>query len=251
MNINLVLTAVAKYGLVGRGGFVVDVEDGVPAVGEGSDASMAAKYLLLFGNVGSSIWDSFSQSDEYMDGEPHPLNRWSMRIGSELAAQFSARALFPFSGAPYLPFLRWAKKAEGLQNSKLGILIHPQFGLWHAYRFALAFVEIVETEVPVQQPELICAKCVHMPCQSACPVDAFSGGNYHVRVCVDYLQEHPDSECMTLGCRARLACPQGTDYHYEPAHAAFHMHQFVATMVNDNLPKEMDEVGLGCVDAQK
>ena len=34
-------------------------------------------------------------------------------------------------------------RAEGLKPSPIGILMHPQFGLWHAYRGALLFdVEI-------------------------------------------------------------------------------------------------------------
>ena len=58
-----------------------------------------------------------------------------------LAPGFGATALFPFGGPPWLPFQRWAMKADCVTASPLGILIHPDFGLWHAYRGALAFAE--------------------------------------------------------------------------------------------------------------
>ena len=43
-------------------------------------------------------------------------------------------ALFPFSCPPFLPFLRWAERAEVVFPSPSGPLIHPVYGLWHTYR---------------------------------------------------------------------------------------------------------------------
>ena len=227
-----------QHGLVIRGGFNLDQDDNVPDIGE----QVAAKSLLLVGNAGSSIWASFSGSDEYHDGHPDPLNRWSERIGHALADKFGGQALFPFGGPPYQPFLRWAKKAESLQNSRLGMLIHPQYGLWHAYRFALAFPIPVGSSATGKARETataggdICRQCEQKPCLStspigagpvnACPVNAFETG-YDVQSCYRYLESHPDSKCMTTGCQARIACPQGAQYHYEPTHAAFHMRAFI------------------------
>ena len=131
--------AAGRHGLVLRGGFDVREEDGVPDIGP----DLPARCLVLFGNAGSSIWRSFSSSPEYADGGADPLNRWSERIALDLAANWRGLALFPFGGPPYQPFLRWAKRAEGLRGSRLGMLMHPQFGLWHAYRFAIAFSEPV------------------------------------------------------------------------------------------------------------
>ncbi len=223
MNIDSVSAAALRYGLIARGGFVVEVSDEVPEV-----YGHAAKCLWLFGNAGSAMWDVFSESAEYLDGKSNPLNRWSERIGCMLAEQFSARALFPF-GAPHMPFLRWGKKAEALQNSHLGMLIHPQFGLWHAYRFALAFARPIELPASAIGAN-ICRQCVPKPCRGACPVNAFTDAGYDVGVCYRYLQSHPDSACMNEGCQARVACPQGTDYRYASPHAKFHMRAFVTAM---------------------
>ena len=52
------------------------------------------------------------------------------------AAEIGGQAIFP-SDKPYMPFQQWAMQAEGLKKSPLGMLIHPVYGLWHAYRGAI------------------------------------------------------------------------------------------------------------------
>ena len=45
----------------------------------------------------------------------------------------SARsALFPFGGPPHFPFQQWARRAEPVHPSPIGLLIHPIYGLWHS-----------------------------------------------------------------------------------------------------------------------
>ena len=85
-------------------------------------------------------------------GSP-PIHRRSARqlvarrsIGA-VAATFGARAVSP-SDRPYLPFQQWAMRAEGLKPSPLGILMHPRYGLWHAYRGALLFDAEIAVEAP-------------------------------------------------------------------------------------------------------
>lgn len=244
-SIDALTAAAAGHGLELRGGFAVEDGDGVPAVG-----GAPARHLLLFGNAGSAMWAAFRASAEYRDRAPDPLNRWSRRIGEALARRCDARALFPFGGAPHLPFLRWGKKAEALQNSQLGMLMHPRFGLWHAYRFALAFGGPADdgrfapaANTVAAAPaggENICDQCATKPCLRACPVNAFTAAGYDVRACVAHLESAPAGRCMTHGCQARLACPQGADYRYQPAHAAFHMRAFVAAMTAGEFADAID-----------
>ncbi len=126
-----------QQGLILRGGFSVAPEDQMPTL----PSQRPAASLILFGNAGSSIWSTFCHSPEYRDGDPDPLDRWSMRIGEAMAEQFNGLALYPFDGPPFLPFLTWANKGEPTATSPLLIKIHPRYGLWHAYRFALALAE--------------------------------------------------------------------------------------------------------------
>ena len=59
-----------------------------------------------------------------------------MRSGSSLRRR---RSCTPRTGRPWLPFQQWARKAEPVHVSPLGVLIHPDYGLWHSYRGALCF----------------------------------------------------------------------------------------------------------------
>ncbi len=160
-------------GLALRGGFQV-------APGDGLDAAT----ILMLGWTGGVQWPVFTASAEYADGRPHPLDRWSRRVVGALATRFGATALYPFGGPPWLPFQRWAARAEPVFPSPIGLLVHPEWGLWHAWRGALAFAARLELPCPAStaSPCLGCAQ-----------------------------------PCLTGG---RAACPVGTPY--GPAQAAFH-----------------------------
>ncbi len=227
MMFNDLVDYASQYGLVTRGGFAVTGQDNVPDIG-----TDAARSLVLFGNAGSSLWKCFAASAEYADGEPHPLNRWSERIGNQTADRFGGLALFPFGEPPYRPFLQWASRSEALHPSKLGMLIHPQYGLWHAYRFAVAFPNVPDgmVESAIGAGQDICATCPDQPCLDSCPVGAFDGQHYDVGRCYSYLKADRQNSCSNRGCTARLACPQGLQFRYRPGHARFHMAAFYTSM---------------------
>jgi hypothetical protein len=102
--------------------------------------------IALVGNIGSSYWPVFSQSSEYKDGQPDPLDRWSKRVAEQVAKEIGASAIYPFEGPPYFPFQQWARRAEALSQSPLGLMIHPQYGLWHSYRFGLLMAQVIEQQ---------------------------------------------------------------------------------------------------------
>ena len=211
------------FGLHLRGILRPDAEEAeLLKVEVGSEVSIA-----LVGNIGSSYWPVFSQSSEYRDGQPDALDRWSRRVAQRVAEVFQARAIFPFEGPPYYPFLQWAKRADALSQSPLGLMIHPQYGLWHSYRFALL---ISQSHLPVQQNTSVagpCRKCEAQPCLQGCPVDAFSAEGYDVGRCAAYLKQTRDALCHQQGCLARLACPVGETYRYESAQHTFHLRAFL------------------------
>jgi hypothetical protein len=43
--------------------------------------------LVLVGNAGSPMWQAFAGSRENSDAQPHPMDRWSKRIGTAVAAE--------------------------------------------------------------------------------------------------------------------------------------------------------------------
>ena len=217
--------AAEREGLYLRGGF--HFQDGEEELVISLENGTCAASLVLLGNVGSSLWSRFTGSPEYSDGQDNPLDRWSRRIIEDLGRQFAATALFPSDGPPYMPFQRWAQKAEGLSFSPLGPLIHPRYGLWHAYRGALAFAKRLEGLPEVQRAAHPCDTCADKPCLKTCPVAAFSEEGYDVQRCVQHISRPEGENCMTNSCLARRACPVGRKYLYEEGQSRFHMAQFL------------------------
>lgn len=116
-------------------------------------------------------------------------------------------------------------RAEGLRPSPLGILMHPQYGLWHAYRGALLF----EDEISVQPAEAaihLCDACVEKPCMKSCPVDAYSAEGFAYQFCLAHVRGPKGEPCRTGGCLDRNACPYGVAYRYPADLQAFHMAAF-------------------------
>ena len=217
-----IVEASARVGLVVRGGFRPGDGDGVPLLPTGASAAT----VMLLGNVGSSLWPAFSLSPESCDGAMHALDRWTRRITSGLAAQLGATALYPFGGPPHWPFQRWAQLVEAVRPSPLGLLIHPDHGLWHAYRAALLFADLIALPPRDERPSP-CTNCAGKPCLTACPAGAFTATSYDVAACATHITSDAGADCMSLGCRARRACPVGATSNYEPALARFHMAAFV------------------------
>ncbi|MEQ8602182.1 MAG: ferredoxin [Marivibrio sp.] len=207
--------ALVPHGLLLRGGFHPGPEDGF------EDAAT----LVMIGAAGPAFWRAF-EAYAYEDGAPHPMDRWTRRTLTPIAGALDARALFPFDGPPHHPFQRWAQRAEAVHPSPLGLLIHPEYGLWHAYRAAFAFRERLDLPTHARRPSP-CASCAERPCLSACPVGAFSAETgYDVPACTSHLRSPQGESCRTAGCQARRACPIGRSYAYDSAQAAFHMKAF-------------------------
>ena len=221
MSYAAVVAAVEQAGLRVRGGFHPGPEDAAPPLRGGAEAAT----LVLVGNVGSSVWEPFSDAG-FLGRSEHPLDAWSREVVSGLARSLGAEPLFPFGGPPFLPFLRWALRADTVWPSVMGPLIHPRYGLWHAYRGALSFAERFELPPRDRSSRRPCDECRERPCLSPCPVGAVREGDFDAAGCARWLTDRPRSDCREAGCLARRACPIGREYAYEPAHAAFHMAAF-------------------------
>src|SRR3954454_3163001 len=121
--------AFADTGLLVRGGFTAGADDRLPAGPSGAPA----RAVVLVGNAGGELWPHFQAGRR---DEPHPLDCWTRRTVEPRAAALGVRPLYP-NDRPYQPFQRWAMRAEPVAPSPIGLLTHPDHGLWHAYRAAL------------------------------------------------------------------------------------------------------------------
>lgn len=222
--------ALARFGFILRGGFSAEPSDGLPNDGLPNDGlpGTGRASVLMVGNVGGSMWRAFDADPSVDRTSENPLDDWTRARIQPIAAEFGALAVFPFGGPPYLPFQRWAMRAEPVHPSPLGILIHPRYGLWHAYRAALVIggtVDVPPREAEASSP---CRACADKPCLSTCPVGAFTRQGYDVAACAGHVRGPLGADCRNGGCLARRACPIGAGYAYPPEEGAFHMAAFLA-----------------------
>jgi hypothetical protein len=214
--------ALSPYGLIPRGGFDFEAGEDAPSGPSGGPA----KAVLLVGQGGAAPWEHFGKWRQARPPDlTNPLDTWSAEVIGAVAGKFAARAVSP-SDRPFLPFQRWAMRAEGLKPSPLGILMHPEYGLWHAYRGALLFDAPLGVELPKPGGHP-CDDCISKPCLAACPVDAFTMDGFAFDACQGHLRSGEGKACREGGCLARNACPVGASYRYPAEVQAFHMAKFV------------------------
>lgn len=213
-------TTLKAAGLDERGAFHPADGDQVPDCGFAD----GVQTLLLVGNVGGAMWPAFEAGR--LD-EVDALDQWTVRVLSEITEELAPTyggvlPLYPSDGPPYHPFQQWARRAEPVFPSPIGPLIHPDHGLWHAYRGALAFARKLDV---AERPEHVspCDSCADKPCLTTCPVGAFSPGDYDVQGCANHLTTETGDICLAVGCLARRACPVGRDNAYSEAQTRFHM----------------------------
>jgi epoxyqueuosine reductase QueG len=208
-----VLMRIRREGFTPLGWFEPAPEDGVPG---------GAQFVILIGNAGPDMFRRFAR-------ERNPatdlMDEWTRDVVDVLAADLDAKAVYPFD-RPHLPFLTWARRGGGGHVSPLGLNIHPTYGLWHAYRAALLFPVVFDLPRHASGAHP-CESCKGKPCLTACPVHAFDGKSYDVAACGQHILLDRAQGCDPGGCKARLACPVGKPFTYEPMQMAFHMKAFV------------------------
>lgn len=180
--------------------------------------------LVLLAPLEPGFWPRVTAEPEFSDGRRDPLDRWSRRVIGRLACDLGAKALFPFAGPPWRPFLKWAERSGQFHPSPLGMLVHPEAGLWASLRGALALKARIDVPPPRPSP---CDTCADRPCRTACPVGALGGvQGYDIAACHGYLDQLAGIDCLSRGCAARRACPVSQSHPRLEAQSAFHMASF-------------------------
>ena len=201
----------AQHQLAVLGGFATGPEDSLPA---------GTKTLLLLGPLEPGFWPNLKAQPEW--GGADPVDRWSRRVIGTMACDLGAKALFPFGGAPYHPFYKWALKSGRTWDSPVRLLVHDVAGLFVSFRGAFALKQ--ELTLP-PAPARPCDACAN-PCLAACPVGALTAAGYDLPSCHAYLDTPAGADCMANGCAVRRACPLSLAYARMPEQSAYHMGQF-------------------------
>ena len=167
-----------------------------------------------------AFWPAFTQSPEWQDGTPDPMDRWSARILTSLAEETGGTAVFPFGGPPYFPFYSSALRSGAVWPSPVTLLADSVMGLFVSFRGGIAYSEALPA-LDVANP---CPSCAQ-PCTSACPIGALTPAGYDVPRCRAYIATPEGAPCLIQGCAVRRACPVSAGRRL-PEQSAWHMEQF-------------------------
>jgi len=110
-----------------------------------------------------------------------------------------------------VPFQRLALAAGLGVDSRLGLLLHPEFGPWWSLRAAW----FTTHELPGRARELTspCEQC-SAPCEAACPAGAIAG-RWRAEACLQ-------ARAACGVCDARGACPEGARHRYSELQRRYH-----------------------------
>lgn len=210
--------------------------------------------LLLFAAAGGQLWklllDDLNANDpetgaasvaatgkrkrpQWQAADTHVVDDFSskrvLRAAAEFLSSYRCQLLYPGDTKILLPalgeYLGWS------HQSPLGLGIHPQFGLWFAYRVLCWTDAPIDVNSDIDSQSSPCASCQDKPCVRVCPAGAVSANSsFDLKSCAEFrLQEN--SICADR-CLARLACPVGTSYQHSQEQHGYHQMRSLAGLAN-------------------
>ena len=190
----------------------------------------AARSIILIGNGGASFWKHFQDHCSSRPGwleRDNPLDDFTRQVvESELIPRFRrhgihARALYPFMPAEkQISFLQLAKLTGLGGPSIVGVLVHPTFGPWIAFRAAILVDVLIDApgEASGFDP---CPSCEPRSCIAACPVGAVSmPKGWDAVECTRHRVE-VETDCAAR-CHSRVACVLSPEHRYPDDELQYH-----------------------------
>ncbi|MGH7949949.1 MAG: hypothetical protein ACREQF_12035 [Candidatus Binataceae bacterium] len=194
-----------------------------------------AKSIVVIGNGGGAFWRAASRHAETHPGwwtRDNPLDdftRDAIEGAVVRAADSPVRVIYPFMGdAPTLNFVELAKAAGLAGPTILGVVAHPVFGPWIAFRAALLFDVSLDSPGDAREFDP-CPTCTARTCIAACPVSAvaYSTG-WDLVKCATHRVEN-EADCAPR-CHARVACVLGPEHRYPDDEFAYHQMRALGSM---------------------
>lgn len=174
--------------------------------------------LILIAHAGQSLWPHFTEHQKNHPKSFNPIDDYSIQSSTEILATLGDQNplfLYPNTNVSLFPFLE--QTGWGF-SSPVGILIHPQFGLWWAIRSFIA-TKLILTPSQALSDIHPCTLCVEKPCLSSCPVQATQISGLDFKLCSETRLK--ESSCGN-DCAARLACPIGQNFTYSEEQRRYH-----------------------------
>jgi epoxyqueuosine reductase QueG len=193
--------------------------------------------IVVIGNGGGDFWRSFKAHAGANPGwleRDNPLDDFTREvIEKEVAVRMQTAGIgcvvaYPFGGGPTLNFMQLAKLAGLAGPSIIGVVVHPLFGPWIAFRAAL----LLEVELDYPGDAIgfdPCPTCANRSCISSCPAAAvsFSSG-WSIPKCLRHrVEAYP--QCADR-CHARIACVLGPHQRYPDDELAYHQARALRAM---------------------
>ena len=184
-------------------------------------ADSALTRVVLVGSGGPQLWQAVA---EFGLQREHPVDELSGHLTDIFIGDYldspPIQILYPQPADARLPIQQLGRAAGWHHDSPLGLGIHPDYGLWFAYRS----VFVTSLELPTQsvvQAASPCEACLEKPCISACPVDAASSmAAFDIPACTGFRLR--DASPCRHQCLARIACPVGAAHRYSSAQQHYH-----------------------------
>lgn len=215
-----------------------------------STIPLGASSLMLIGSYGRQLWDCIPAS--YHRGE-NPVDDFSASAVTQTLTSVLGNCdwtmLYPSSSAATAPALQQLGCFAGWHHpSPLGNGIHPEFGLWFAYRSVVAINGSIaaitgvpqntepalhanagvnagvnvsdcpvsvntKTNAGVSTAESPCVSCVDQPCIAVCPASALHQTDAPDLTACAGFRTTEQSPCAER-CIARERCPVGVQFRY-------------------------------------
>lgn len=201
------------------------------------------RQLLLFGNAGPGFWHAAHQylGDHPIPIEEHPLDQYASMVARqfmqrEVGENVAYQILYP--GAFTVNLQSLGQLLGWHTSSPLMIGIHPEYGLWSAYRVLMLANTDFASSLPesrhkAQLTDRIrtkspCESCQTRDCVQVCPAQAMNEDGFDIERCLGY-RKQINSRCQNT-CVARLACPVGSEYRYSAEQIHYHYSQSLRLM---------------------
>jgi epoxyqueuosine reductase len=195
-----------------------------------------ARSIMVIGNGGGAFWRSFQQHAEENPGwtsRDNPLDDFTrVVIERDVRPVLSSLAhtiLYPFlSNGPTLNFMEAGKAAGLCGPSIIGVMVHPVYGPWIAFRAAILVGESIAAAGEAYRFDP-CPSCTARTCISACPAEAVSlASGWDIPKCLTHRVE-VEADCAPR-CHARAGCVLGPEHRYPDDELAYHQMRALRAM---------------------
>jgi epoxyqueuosine reductase len=193
--------------------------------------------IVVIGNGGADFWHGFKAhvaADAGWWDRNDPLDDFTREIIEKeivnpiQSLDISCTAVYPFGSPPTLNFMQLAMLAGLASPSIIGVVVHPVFGPWIAFRAALLL------DCELDHPGGVngfdpCPTCRTRSCITACPASAVSfPSGWDIPRCLSHrVEAYPDCAAQ---CHARVACVLSPEHRYPDDELAYHQSRALRVM---------------------